>query len=68
MTKMVKYSIHCCFPTYFPASLLVFSGEPTQAHTSGYSHQTKNVQNMRRQYASLLNGWFLTANHVGLIP
>ena len=39
----VKYSIHC-FPTYFPAPLLVSSGKPTQVHTSGYSRQTKNLQ------------------------
>ena len=39
----VKYSIHCCFATYLPASLPVFSGKPTQAHTRGYSHQTKNL-------------------------
>ena len=37
----VKYSIHCYFATYLPASLPVFSGKPTQARTSGYSHQTK---------------------------
>ena len=55
------------FPTYFPAPLLVLSGKPTQVHASGYSHQTRNVQNMPRQYASLLTSWFLTPSHVELI-
>ena len=35
----LKYSIHCCFPKYFPASFL--SRLPTQAHASGFSHRTK---------------------------
>ena len=39
----LKYSIHCCFPAYFPASFLsrFLSGKLTQAHTSGFQHQTK---------------------------
>ena len=30
----LKYSIHCCFPAFF-------FRKPTQAHTSGFSHQSK---------------------------
>ena len=48
----LKYSIHCCFPTYFPASFLsrFLSEKPTQAHTSGFSHQ-----NMRNKMPLCLN-------------
>ena len=48
----LKHSIHCCFPTYFPASFLsrFLSEKPTQAHTSGFSHQ-----NMRNKMPLCLN-------------
>ena len=42
----LKYSIHCCFLTYFPASFLsqFLSGKLMQAHTSSFSHQTKTYR------------------------
>ena len=42
----LKYLIHCCFLTYFPASFLsqFLSGKPMQAHTSSFSHQTKTYR------------------------
>ena len=40
----LKYSIHWCFPTHFPASIL--SRLPTKAHVSGFSHQTKILHDM----------------------
>ena len=42
----LKYSIHGCSPTHFPASFLLQL--PMQAHASGFSHQTK----IYRSYAT----------------
>ena len=53
----LKYSIHCCFPTYFPASFL--SRLPTQVHASGFSHQTKVYRTDMRNKMPLYHDSFL---------
>ena len=42
----LKYLIHCCFLTYFPASFLLqfLSRKLMQAHTSSFLHQTKTYR------------------------